>query len=402
MRPRRIAAMPIYLDNAATTPLRRDALDAMLPLLGDDFGNPSSVHGFGRRARGALDEARERLATGLNAQPREIIFTAGGTEAINLALKGAAWAGKARGGRLVTTAVEHHAVLYTLRHLEKFGFELVVVPVDRYGRVDPEQLDAAINDRTILVSLMLANNEVGTIQPLPEVIRRIRAHKGIVIHLDAVQAAPYMAIDTRELDVDMLSLAAHKFEGPKGIGALYVRHGTIMLPQVHGGSQERYRRAGTENVAGAVGMAVAYELTRSEQAVTAPRLAALRDRLRDAVLAVPNVELTGHPRKRLPGHLSVIVRDVEGEAVVQNLDLAGVAVSTGSACTTGSTEPSHVLTALGYPDEEARGSLRITLGRANTDHEIEQAGRIIPETILQTRTAALAIAADPLGEQVGA
>jgi cysteine desulfurase len=394
--------MTVYLDHAATTPLRREALEAMLPLLTDDFGNPSSVHSFGRRARAALDDARERLAAGLNAQPREIVFTAGGTESINLALKGVAWAGKARGNRLVTSAVEHHAVLHALRHLEKFGFELVVVPVDRYGRLDPEQLDVAINDRTILVSLMMANNEVGTIQPLPEVVRRVRSHKGVVIHLDAVQAAPHMAIDTHDLDVDLLSLAAHKLEGPKGVGALFVRHGTIMLPQLHGGTQERYRRAGTENVAGAVGMAVAYELARAEQAVTAPRLAALRDRLRDAVLAVPNVELTGHPRKRLPGHLSVIARDAEGEAVVQTLDLAGVAASTGSACTTGSTEPSHVLTALGYPDEEARGSLRLTLGRTTTDDEIEQAARIVPERIVRTREAAIALAVDPLGEQVGA
>jgi len=394
--------MTVYLDHAATTPLRREALEAMLPLLTDDFGNPSSVHSFGRRARAALDDARERLAAGISAQPREIVFTGGGTESINLALKGAAWAGKARGNRLVTSAVEHHAVLHALRHLEKFGFELVVVPVDRYGRLDPEQLDVAINDRTILVSLMMANNEVGTIQPLAEVIRRVRAHKGVVIHLDAVQAAPYMAIDTGDLDVDLLSLAAHKFEGPKGIGALFVRHGTIMLPQLHGGTQERYRRAGTENVAGAVGMTVAYELARAEQQVTAPRLAALRDRLRDAVLAVPNVELTGHPRKRLPGHLSVIARDAEGESVVQTLDLAGVAASTGSACTTGSTEPSHVLTALGYPDEEARGSLRLTLGRTITDDEIDQAARIVPQAIIRTREAAIALAVDPLGEQVGA
>jgi len=394
--------MTVYLDHAATTPLRREALEAMLPLLTDDFGNPSSVHSFGRRARAALDDARERLAAGISAQPREIVFTGGGTESINLALKGAAWAGKARGNRLVTSAVEHHAVLHALRHLEKFGFELVVVPVDRYGRLDPEQLDAAINDRTILVSLMMANNEVGTIQPLPEVVRRVRSHKGVVIHLDAVQAAPHMAIDTHDLDVDLLSLAAHKLEGPKGVGALFVRHGTIMLPQLHGGTQERYRRAGTENVAGAVGMAVAYELARAEQSVTAPRLAALRDRLRDAVLALPNVELTGHPRKRLPGHLSVIARDAEGEAVVQTLDLAGVAASTGSACTTGSTEPSHVLTALGYPDEEARGSLRLTLGRTITDDEIDQAARIVPQAIIRTREAAIALAVDPLGEQVGA
>jgi cysteine desulfurase len=394
--------MPVYLDHAATTPLRREALEAMLPLLTDDFGNPSSVHGFGRRARAALDEAHERLAHGLNAQPKEIIFTAGGTEAINLAIKGAAWAGKARGNRLVTSAVEHHAVLHTLRHLEKFGFEVVVLPVDRYGRVDPEQLDAALTDRTILVSLMMANNEVGTVQPLADLVRRIRTHRGVLIHLDAIQAAPYLAIDTAELDVDLISLAAHKFEGPKGSGALFARHSTILLPQMHGGSQERYRRAGTENVAGAVGMSIAYQLTRAEQADFAPRLAALRDRLRDAVTALPNVELTGHPRKRLPGHLSVIARETDGAALILNLDLVGIAASTGSACTTGSTEPSHVLTALGYPDEEARGSVRLSLGRTTTDAEVDEAIRIVPATIAKLRAATQALALDPLGEQVGA
>jgi cysteine desulfurase len=377
-------------------------LEAMMPLLTDDFGNPSSVHGPGRRARAYLDEAHERLAAGLNAQPREIIFTGGGSEAINLALKGVAWAGKSRGNRLITSAVEHHAVLHSLRHLEKFGFEIVVLPVDRYGRLDPEQLDAAINDRTILVSVMLANNEVGTIQPLSELVSRVRAHRGVAIHIDAVQAAPYMAIDVQELDVDLLSIAAHKFEGPKGMGALYLRHGTILLPQMHGGAQERYRRAGTENVAGAYGMAVAYELGRQEMPEVAPRIAALRDKLHDAITDLPSVELTGHPRKRLPGHLSLIARDVDGEALILNLDLAGIAASTGSACTTGSTEPSHVLTALGYPEEETRGSLRLTLGRTTTAQEIDEAIEIIPQVIGRLRDANQALTIDPLGQQVSA
>jgi len=392
--------MSVYLDHAATTPLRREALEAMLPVLTEDFGNPSSVHAYGRRARAALDDARDSLARNLNAEPREIVFTGGGTEAINFALKGAAWAGKGRGHRLVTSAVEHHAVLYSMRHLEKFGFELVVLPVDRYGRLDPDQLDGAISDRTILVSLMLANNEVGTIQQVADLVRRIRGHRNVLIHLDAIQAAPYMALDVEQLDVDLISLAAHKFEGPKGVGALYVRHGTILLPQTHGGSQERFRRAGTENVAGAVGMAVAYDLACAERNEFVPRMAAQRDRLREAVLAVPNVELTGHARKRLPGHLSVIARDSDGEALIRALDLDGVAASTGSACTTGSTEPSHVLTALGYPDEEARGSLRLTLGRTTTDDEIEQAARIIPAAIERMRSASSEIARDPLGAHV--
>lgn len=386
--------MSVYLDHAATTPMRREALEQMLPLLTDDFGNPSSVHGPGRRARAALDESRERVAAALNGEPREIVFTSGGTEAINLAIKGTAWAGKARGNRLVTSAAEHHAVLHTLRHLEKFGFEIVTLPVDRYGRVDPDQLDAAINDRTILVSLMLANNEVGTIQPMADLVRRIRAHRAVAIHVDAVQAAPYMSIDVRELDVDLLSIAAHKFEGPKGIGALYLRHGTILLPQIQGGTQERYRRAGTENVAGAVGMAAALELSVAERGEVVPRLARLRDRLRDAVLALPNVELTGHPRKRLPGHLSVVAREADGAAVVMKLDLAGIACSTGSACTTGSTQPSHVLTALGYPEEEARGSIRLTIGRITTRDEIERAAELIPRTIANMRSAAIMVAAE--------
>lgn len=394
--------MTVYLDHAATTPLRREVLDAMMPLLTSDFGNPSSVHGHGRKARAALDEAHELVAGRLNAQPREVIFTGGGSEAINLALKGVAWAGKGRGNRLITSAVEHHAVLHSLRHLEKFGFEIVVLPVDRYGRLDPDQLDAAINDRTILVSLMLANNEVGTIQPLRDLVRRVRAHRGVAIHIDGVQAAPYMAIDVQEMDVDLLSIAAHKFEGPKGVGALYLRHGTILLPQMHGGSQERFRRAGTENVAGAYGMAVAYELARAEQPDVAPRLAGLRDRLRDALIALSNVELTGHPRKRLPGHLSVIARETDGEALILNLDMAGISASTGSACTTGSTEPSHVLTALGYPEEETRGSLRLTLGRTTTEADIDHAMEVVPQTISRLRSATAALVLDPLGERVGA
>jgi cysteine desulfurase len=397
-----MAAMSVYLDHAATTPLRREALDAMMPLLTDNFGNPSSVHAHGRRARAALDAARESVAHNLGAQPREIVFTAGGTDAINFGLKGAAWAGKARGHRLVTSAVEHHAVLHSLRHLEKFGFELVVLPVDRYGRLDPDQLEAAVNDRSVLVSLMLANNEVGTVQAIAELVRRVRAHRNVVIHLDAVQAAPYMAIDAGQLDVDLISIAAHKFEGPKGIGALYIRHGTILLPQMHGGSQERFRRAGTENVAGAVGMAVALDLACAERGDVVPRLAAQRDRLRDAILAVPDVELTGHPRKRLPGHLSIISAETDGDALVRALDLEGIEASTGSACTTGSTEPSHVLTALGYPEDEARGSLRVTLGRTTSDADVERAAQVIPVAIERIRAAGSALARDPLGTHVDA
>jgi cysteine desulfurase len=243
--------MTIYLDHAATTPLRREVLDAMLPYLTDVYGNPSSAHGPGRAARAGLDDAHERLAARLRVEAREIVFTSGGTEANNLAIKGAAWAGKARGHRIVTSSIEHHAVGHTMRYLEKFGFEIVELPVDRYGRVDPDQLEAALTDKTILVSIMLANNEVGTIQPIDEIARRVKARRGIVLHVDAVQAAPYLDLDGSSLGADLISLGAHKFEGPKGVGALVVRHGTHLLAQQHGGTQERHRRAGTENVAGA-------------------------------------------------------------------------------------------------------------------------------------------------------
>src|SRR6478609_4538232 len=285
-----IGAMPIYLDHAATTPLSRDVLDAMLPFLTESFGNPSSAHTYGRIARAALDDAHERVAARLNGEAREIVFTSGGTEANNLAIKGAAWAGKGRGHRIVTSSVEHHAVGHTLRYLEKFGFEVVELPVDRYGRVDPDQLEAALNDKTILVSIMLANNEVGTLQPIAEIASRVRSRKGITFHVDAVQAAPYVALDVEALGADLVSLGAHKFEGPKCVGALYVRHGTHILAQQQGGTQERHRRAGTENVAGAVGLATAYDLSCADRPATVARLREQRGRLLKSVLAVPGVE----------------------------------------------------------------------------------------------------------------
>jgi cysteine desulfurase len=394
--------MPIYLDHAATTPLRHEVLDAMLPFLTETFGNPSSAHVYGRAARAALDEAHDRVARRLNAQAREIVFTSGGTEANNLALKGAAWAGKAHGHRIVTSSVEHHAVGHTLRYLEKFGFEIVELPVDRYGRVDPDDVEAALTDKTILVSVMLANNEVGTVQPVAEIGARIRSRKGVLFHVDAVQAAPFVDLDVATLAADMVSLGAHKFEGPKGMGALYIRHGTHILAQQQGGTQERHRRAGTENVAGAVGLAAAYELSCTERPETVARLRRQRDRLGAAVLAVPGVEPTGHPKERLPGLLSMVARDTEGAAVAMALDLEGIACSVGSACTTGSTEVSHVLTAMGYPDEEARGALRLSLGRTTTDDEIAVACDVVPRVLASMRLGAVAVAADPLGQGVPA
>ena len=392
----------MYLDHAATTPLRREVLDAMLPYLTDSFGNASSAHAYGRAARAGLDEAHERVAARLNAGSREIVFTSGGTEANNLALKGAAWASKARGHRIVTSSVEHHAVGHTLRYLEKFGFEIVEVPVDRYGRVDPDQLEAALNDRTILVSIMLANNEVGTLQPIVEIASRVRSRKGITFHVDAVQAAPYVALDVEALGADLVSLGAHKFEGPKGVGALYVRHGTHILAQQQGGTQERHRRAGTENVAGAVGLAVAYDLSCADLPATVARLREQRGRLLKSVLAVPGVESTGHPKERLPGIISLVARDTDGVAVAMALDLEGIACSVGSACTTGSTEVSHVLTAMGYPDEEARGALRLSLGRTTSDAEVAVACEVVPRVVASMRVGAVAVAADPLGQGVPA
>jgi cysteine desulfurase len=392
--------MAIYLDHAATTPLRPEALEAMLPFLTSDFGNASSAHGFGRRARAALDEAHERIARRIGAEAREIVFTSGGTEALNLGLKGAAWAGKARGHRIVTSAVEHHAVGHTTKYLEKFGFEVVELPVDRYGRVDPDAVEAAITDRTIVVSVMLANNEVGTIQPIEDIGKRVRARRGVLFVVDAVQAGPHLDLDVEALGADMLALSAHKFEGPKGVGALYLRHGTHIVVQQQGGSQERHRRGGTENVAGAVGMATAYDLAADERPETVKRLRRLRERLQKAVLAVDGVELTGHPRERLPNHLSVIARDTDGNAVTMALDLEGIAASVGSACTTGSTEVSHVLSAMGYPDEEARGALRLSLGRTTTDAEIDEAVATVPRVLAAMRLGAAAVASDPLGQGV--
>ena len=394
--------MTIYLDHAATTPLRREVLDAMLPYLTDVYGNPSSAHAAGRAARAGLDDAHERVAARLHAEPREIVFTSGGTEANNLAIKGAAWAGKARGHRIVTSAVEHHAVGHAMRYLEKFGFEVVELPVDRYGRVDPDQVDAALTDRTVLVSIMLANNEVGTIQPVADIARRVRARRGVLFHVDAVQAAPYVDIDVGALDADLISLGAHKFEGPKGVGALFVRHGTHLLAQQHGGTQERHRRAGTENVAGAVGLAAAYELSCAERPVTVARLRRARQRLQRAILAVPGTELTGHPTERLPGLLSIIARGTDGASVALSLDLEGIAASVGSACTTGSTEVSHVLTAMGYPEDEARGALRLSLGRTTTDEELATAEAVVPRVVASMQVGATAVAADPLNQGVPA
>ena len=367
--------MTIYLDHAATTPMRPEVLEAMTPYLTEHFGNPSSLHAAGRRARQGLDEAREVVAGILGARPREIVFTGGGSESDNLAIKGAAWAASARGRHIVTSSVEHHAVLHTCAVLERQGFEVTYLPVDRYGRVDPAELAESITDHTTLVSIMYANNEVGTIQPIAE-IGAICRERRVLFHSDAVQAGGFLPLEVDRLGVDLLSLGAHKLYGPKGVGALFVRHGTALLPQLQGGSQERQRRAGTENVAGIVGFGRALELAQGDPVARDAenaRLAALRDQLNAGLLQIEGAEPTGHPIERLPNNSSVLFDGLEGGDLVAALDLEEIQVSTGSACTSGSTEPSHVLLAMGIDPWRTHGSLRLTAGRETTDADIARA-----------------------------
>jgi len=381
--------MVIYLDHAATTPLRPEVLEAMLPYLAEHHGNPSSIHGSGRRARLGLDESRETLARILGAKPREIVFTGGGTEAINLAVKGAAWAASARGRRVITTAVEHKAVLHSCAVLERYGFQVTYLPVDRYGQVDPADVASAITEHTTLVSVMYANNEVGTIQPIREIGAICRERK-VLLHVDAVQAAGFLDLDVDDLQADLLSLGAHKMYGPKGIGALFVRQGTALLAQLSGGSQERQRRAGTENVAGIVGLARALELAQGDTAARDQenaRLAVLRELAFSELLTLPGVEPTGHRIERLPNNASFAIEGVEGGDLVAALDLEGIEVSTGSACTTGSAEPSHVLLAMGLEPERAHGSLRVTVGRGTTDEGIRRATEVTRRVVERLRGA---------------
>jgi cysteine desulfurase len=382
--------MAIYLDHAATTPLRPEVLDAMLPYLTEHFGNPSSLHAAGRRARQGLDDAREEVAEVLGAKPREIVFTSGATENTTLAVAGLAWAASARGRHLVTTAVEHRAVLATCAGLERHGFEVSYMPVDRYGQVDPVAVADAIGPHTTTVIVGYANNEVGTIQPVAEIGALCREH-GVRFVVDATQAAGALPIDVDALQADVLGIAAHKFEGPKGVGALFIRQGTNLIPQQAGGSQERQRRAGTENVAGAVGLASALQLARGDAAAAGAESDRQRG-LRDALIArlgeIADGELTGHPVARLPNSISWAFTGVEGGDLVAALDLEGVATSTGSACTSGSAEPSHVLMAMGIAPERIRGSLRLTLGRTTTAEETARAGDLVATCVERVRASA--------------
>ena len=371
----------IYLDHAATTPVRREVLDAMLPYLEGAAYNPSSLHAEGRAARAAVDAARDTVAAAIGAARKEVVFTGGGSEADTLALTGIARAARERGRHIVVSAIEHHAVLHAARALANEGWDVTVLAVTADGVVDPRTFEAALREDTVLASVMMANNELGTIQPVAE-LARIARTRGVLFHTDAVQAATYLPIDVRALGVDALTLSAHKLYGPKGVGALYVRSGTPIVPVVHGGSQEFALRAGTENVAGIVGFAKALELAAAERAAEAPRLARLRDRLEATLAArIDGMRVNGAGSPRLPHFSNCSFLGTESEPLLLRLDLEGIAVSTGSACASGSLEPSHVIAALGLPDEWMRAVVRFTLGRASTEEQVDRAAQVIERSV---------------------
>jgi cysteine desulfurase len=367
----------VYMDHAATTPVAPEVLAAMQPYFSLAYGNPSSMYALGQQARQGLDEARERVARVLGARTGEIVFNSGGSESDNAALMGVAIALQNTGRHIITSSAEHHGVLFCCQLLERLGFSVTYLPVDGYGMVDPQAVENAITPETTIVSVMLANNEVGTIQPVPEIARRVKAKaqefkRTIVVHTDAVQAPGSMDIDVRRLGVDMLSLSAHKFNGPKGVGLLYIRRNTPFIPTQVGGSQERDRRAGTENVAGIVGMSVALEMAERRRDDASRHCLALRDKLIGGIQElIPDARLNGHPVERLANNVNFSFPGVEGEPILLGLDLAGVAASSGSACTAGSLDPSHVLLAMGQSSDLARGSLRLTVGPSNTEEEVE-------------------------------
>jgi cysteine desulfurase len=360
----------LYFDHSATTPMRPEVIQAMMPYFAEHAGNPSSIHMFGQRAKRALDEARRTVADLLGAKPAEIYFTSGATESNNIAIQGAAKSYAMFGRHLITSAFEHHAVLHTFQALEKQGFQVTYLPVDEQGLVQPEEVEKALRPDTILVSIMLANNEVGTVQPIREIAGILR-RRGILFHTDAVQAVGKIPVNVRELGVDMLSLTAHKFYGPKGVGALYVREGVEIAPLFFGGHQEGALRPGTQNVPGIVGLAAALRLACQEMEEESARLRRLRDLLEQSIIErIPDVDINGHPDKRLAHISNVSFAGLDGEALLLALDMQGIAVSTGSACTAGSTEPSHVLRAMGVDPLLARGSIRFSLGRDNTEEDI--------------------------------
>lgn len=377
----------LYMDYSATTPVKKEVLDEMMPYLTDYFGNASSFHTFGREAKSALDKAREQVASLINAKPNEIYFTAGGSESDNWALEGIAYANRNKGNHIITSKIEHHAILHTCEYLEKHhGFEVTYLDVDGEGRIRLEDLKNAIKDTTILISIMFANNEIGTIQPIKEIGQIAKEHN-IVFHTDAVQAAGNIPVDVKELEVDLMSMSSHKIYGPKGVGALYIKTGTKLHNLVHGGAQERRRRAGTENIPAIVGYGKAAELAKANMDNHISTLTRLRNRLMNEILErIPNTRVNGSVENRLPGNINFSFEFIEGEGILLLLDMLGIAASSGSACTSGSLDPSHVLMAIGLPHEIAHGSLRLTVGDFTTEDDIDYIVENLPGVIERLRS----------------
>ena len=380
----------IYLDHNATTPVRSEVFDVMEPFFKDRFGNASSIHRYGQDARAAVEEARARVAGLVNARPGEIYFTSGGTESDNLAIKGTAYARKAYGRHIITTNIEHSAVLNSCAFLEREGFEVTYLPVDEYGQVDPGQVEDALTDQTILVSIMHANNEIGTVQPVGEIGRITRA-RGVCFHTDAVQSAGKLPVDVDAMGADLLSLSGHKIYGPKGVGAIYIRKGVEIEPTVHGGHHEKDVRSGTENTVGIVGLGKAAELAAEERESEYRHLSEMRDALEARIrIEIEDARVNGHPQRRLPGTLNVSFPGAEGESLIMSLDLAGIAVSTGSACTSGAIEPSHVLLALGRDPRTALGSVRFSFGRGNSMEDVDCVMERLPGIVARLREVSAA------------
>jgi cysteine desulfurase len=375
----------LYLDNAATTPTDTRVLEAMLPFFSQMYGNPSSLHAFGQEAKHAIEEARYIVAQFIGAKQEEIVFTSGGTESNNSAIKGVAYARRDKGNHIITSRIEHHAVLEPCHFLEKQGFEVTYIPVDEFGLVDPADVKKAISGKTILISIMQANNEIGTIEPIAEV-GKIAREEEIYFHTDAVQTFGHIPINVSELNVDLLSASGHKLYGPKGVGILYVKRGVRMLPFMHGGDQEQGRRASTHNVPGIVGFGKAVELAKEEMSKESEQLTVLRDKLTKGILdKIEYARLNGHPLARLPNNINVSISYVEGESMLLNLDMEGIACSTGSACTSSSLEPSHVLAAIGLSHELANGSLRFSLGRMTSEEDIDYVLTRLPGIVRKLR-----------------
>ena len=375
----------VYFDHSATTPVDPQVIEAMLPFFNEKYGNPSSIHSFGREVKVALEEARETVADFCNVRAADIYFCSGGTESDNLAIKGIAYELRKKGNHIITSKVEHHAVLHTCEFLEKEGFEITYVAPDKYGMIHPEAVEKAIRDDTILITIMHANNEVGTINPI-EKIAEISRNKGVLVHVDAVQSFGKIPIDLSKLPVDLMSMSGHKIYGPKGVGVLYIRKGVKLAKLTHGGGHERNRRAGTENIPGIIGMAKAVAIRKGRIEEENERVKSLRDSFFEKITdTIPRVYLNGHPEERLAGHLNLSFQGIEGESLLLSLDLKGIAASSGSACTSGSIDPSHVLSAMGVKPELAQSSIRFTLGKDNTEEDVDYTVSIVPEIVQRLR-----------------